>query len=319
MVDALPSPETVSRAAEVIDPVFLNTPQFELDALNDVLDMRLVVKVETLNPIRSFKGRGTDYLVSKLSETAGDLAIVCASAGNFGQGMAYACRKRGVALTVFAARTANPLKIARMRAMGAEVRLEGRDFDAAKDAARGHAEKNGRVFVEDARNVETAEGAGTIGLELSRYPEAFDAVLAPLGNGALINGVGAWFKAARPSTTIIGVVAAGAPAMDLSWRSGEVRTTEQADTIADGIGVRVPVPEALGAMRHTVDDVLRVTDTDILGAMRLAHETLGVVLEPAGAVGLAAATLYKDRFAGRLIATPLCGSNLTEEQVERWL
>ena len=233
--------------------------------------------------------------------------------------MAYACRKRGVPLNVFAAEDANPFKLERMRHLGATVKLAGHDFDAAKEAAKAYAEQSGAVFVEDARDPETAVGAGTIGLELSQYPEPFDAVLVPLGNGALINGIGAWFKAASPNTRIIGVVAAGAPSMDLSWRSGEVQTTDKAATIADGIGVRVPVPEALEAMRYTVDDILQVDDTTILGAIRLAHETLGVVLEPAGVVGLAAATVYKDRFASQIIATPLCGSNLTKEQIEQWL
>ena len=316
MASALPQPNAIEQAANDIDPVFLNTPQFELDALNDALGMRLLLKVETLNPIRSFKGRGTDLFVAR---HASEGPFVCASAGNFGQGMAYACRKRSIPLTVFASETANPLKLARMKRLGATVTLAGDDFDAAKAAAKRHAEASGWVFVEDSRDPETAIGAGTIGRELSRYPEPLDAVLAPLGNGALINGIGAWFKAADPDTKIIGVVAAGAPAMDLSWRSGEVVLTETADTIADGIGVRVPVPEALKAMRHTTDDILQVTDENILEAMRLAQRAAGIVLEPAGAAGLAAATVYKNRFEKQLVATPLCGSNLTEEQIERWL
>ena len=316
MVDGSLQPETIEHAASVIDLVFLNTPQFELDALNEALGMRLVVKIETLNPIRSFKGRGTDYFVNRHAD---ERTFVCASAGNFGQGMAYACRKRGLTLTVFAAENANPFKLERMRYLGADVKLAGHDFDAAKGAARAYAEQNGAVFVEDARDPETAVGAGTIGLELSQYGEPLDAVLVPLGNGALINGIGAWFKSASPNTKIIGVVAAGAPAMDLSWRSGEVVTTDDADTIADGIGVRIPVPEALGTMRHTVDDILQVEDTAILDAMRLAYKMLGLVLEPAGAVGLAAAHIYQGKFAGLHIATPLCGSNLTVEQIEAWL
>ena len=318
MADALLSTKSIERAARVIDPVFLNTPQFELNALSEALGVRMVVKVETLNPIRSFKGRGADLLVARLSE-ADNPTVVCASAGNFGQGVAYACRKRGLTPTVFAAEKANPLKLERMRALGADVKLAGRDFDAAKEAAKRYAAANGLVFVEDARDPETAVGAGTIGLELSRYPEALDALLVPLGNGALINGVGAYFKAVSPDTKVVGVVAAGAPAMDRSWRSGELRTTKEADTVADGIGVRVPVPEALRAMRHTVDDVLRVEDATILDAVKLAHRTLGVVLEPAGAAGLAAAKVYKDRFAGQVVATPLCGSNLTLEQMAMWL
>ena len=95
--------------------------------------------------------------------------------------------------------------------------------------------------------------------------------------------------------------------MYLSWRSGEVKVTENADTVADGIGVRIPVPEALEAMRYTVDNILQVEDATIIDAMRLAHTTLGVMLEPAGAVGLAAAMAYRESFAGQLVATPFCG------------
>lgn len=311
--------EATEKAAQVIDPVFLNTPQFELDALNEELGFRLVCKLETLNPIRSFKGRGTSWLVAQLQERTRGGQVVCASAGNFGQGMAYACRKGDIPLTVFAAENANVLKLERMRALGAEVRLEGGDFDAAKEAARAYAKANKLTFVEDARDIETAEGAGTIGLELSRYPESFDAVLVPLGNGALINGIGAWLKAKSPKTAVIGVVASGAPSMDLSWRAGEIITTEQADTIADGIGVRLPVAEALDAMRHTVDDIVQVSDEQILGAMRLAHSVVGAVLEPAGAAGLAAAQVYGARFKNKLVATIFCGSNLTQDQMKRWL
>lgn len=233
--------------------------------------------------------------------------------------MAYACRKRGISLTVFAAKNANALKLERMNALGANLRLEGSDFDAAKEAARAYAKANGLTFVEDARDIETAEGAGTIGLELSRYPEKLDAVLIPLGNGALINGIGAYLKAKSPQTKIIGVVASGAPSMDLSWRAHEIITTKQADTIADGIGVRLPIAEALAAMRQTVDDIVQVTDEQILDAMRLAHRTVGTVLEPSGAVGLAAAQVYKERFQNKLVATVFCGSNLTPEQMQAWL
>lgn len=204
-------------------------------------------------------------------------------------------------------------------AVEGSVKLEGQDFDAAKEAAKVYAQARDFIFVEDGREVEIAEGAGTIGLELTHYPAPFDAVLVPLGNGALIDGVGAWFKAKSPSTKIIGVVASGAPAMDLSWRSGTVQTTEKAETVTDGISVRVPVPEAIMAMRHTVDDVVQVHDEEIVEAMRLTYRVVGVVLEPAGAVGLAAAMGYSERFLGQCVATLLCGGNLTEPQIRRYL
>src|SRR6185295_11996704 len=112
--------DRIAHAATLIDPVFLNSPQFLAESLSAQLGCRLVVKVETVNPIRSFKGRGAEYVAASLH---GRPQLVCASAGNFGQGMAFAARKRGLALTVFAAVSANPLKVERMRALGADVRL----------------------------------------------------------------------------------------------------------------------------------------------------------------------------------------------------
>jgi threonine dehydratase len=138
--------EQIERAASVIDPVFRNSPQFESEPLSSAVGANLVLKIETLNPIRSFKGRGADYFISTLDRSA---KLVCASAGNFGQAMAYACRKRGMQMTVFASVKANPLKLERMRALGANLMLEGEDFDAAKLAAKRHAAQTGARMIED--------------------------------------------------------------------------------------------------------------------------------------------------------------------------
>jgi threonine dehydratase len=308
--------ERIAQASSLIDPVFLNSPQFLAESLGAQLGCRLLVKVETANPIRSFKGRGAEFLAATLE---GRPQLVCASAGNFGQGMAFAARKRGIPLIVYAATSANPLKIARMRALGAEVRQEGQDFDAAKQAARAFAESSGARFIEDSKDVETAEGAGTIGVELLRWPEPFDTLLIPLGNGALLAGIASWVKAHQPSAQIIGVCAAGAPAMERSWRSGQLVVFEQIATIADGIGVRLPVPEALTDLAGIMDDVLLVEDSAMLQAMKLAHTELGLVLEPSGAVGLAALLSHSERFQGQLVGTVLCGGNLTPEQMAGWL
>lgn len=308
--------ERIAQAATLIDPVFLNSPQFLAESLSARLSCQLVVKVETANPIRSFKGRGAEYLAATLE---GSPPLVCASAGNFGQGMAFAARKRGLSLTVFAAIGANPLKVERMRALGAEVQLQGDDFDAAKQAARAFAAESGARFVEDSRDVETAEGAGTIGIELLRWPEPFDTLLIPLGNGALIAGIARWVKVHQPDTKIIGVSASGAPAMEQSWRSGRMVVLDQIATIADGIGVRVPVPEALDDLAALVDDIVLVEDETMLAAMRLAHQELGLVLEPSGAAGMAALLADGGRYRGQLVGTILCGGNLTPEQIRQWL
>jgi len=301
----------------VIDPVFLETPQFVCEPLSDRLGMTTVLKVECVNPIRSFKGRGTDYLLHRLGpQPAG---LVCASAGNFGQGMAYAARKRGVAMTVFAAVTANPLKVERMRALGANVILDGRDFDEAKDAAVRHAAQTGAFYVEDGLLGPIAEGAGTIAIELGRMDEPLDACIVPLGNGSLINGMGTWIKRYSPLTRVVAVCPAGAPAMELSWRAGKPVSTSDMDTIADGIAVRVPVPAALDIMRTAVDEVMLVTDEEIVEAMRWLHRDAGIVVEPAGAAGVAAIALRRDKLAGKRVAVPLTGGNVTEEQIQTWL
>ena len=301
----------------MIDPVFLDSPQFVCEPLSDRLGVTTVLKVECVNPIRSFKGRGTDYLLHRLGRQPSGL--VCASAGNFGQGMAYAARKRGTLLTVFAAVSANPLKVERMRALGATVVLEGADFDAAKDAGRRHAATTGGLWVEDGLAPEIAEGAGTIALELDRLQEPLDEVLVPLGDASLIIGIGTWVKRFSPATKVIAVCAAGAPAMELSWKAGKVVSTETVDTIADGIAVRVPIPEALGAMRATVDDVMLVTDDNLIAAMRMLQLDAGLMVEPAGAAGLAAVVKRREELAGKRVAVPLTGGNLTEEQIRRWL
>jgi threonine dehydratase len=311
------SADGIEAALRVIDPVFLNTPQFESQALSDELRLRLVLKVETVNPIRSFKGRGTDLYVSQLP--AGSSIIVCASAGNFGQGLAYSARKRSLRLVVFAANTANPLKIERMGQLGAEVRLFGDDFDTAKEEARRFAKETGALFVEDGRDPAITEGAGTIGTELGRWSSPFDVVLVPLGDGALLGGIGRWMKARSPKTRIIGVCAAGAPAMALSLQQKKVLSTETASTIADGIAVRVPVPEAVRDLENVFDEILLVEDDTLIQSMKAVFRHHGLVCEPAGVAGVAAAIVYQERFRGTCVATPLTGGNITAAQVRQWL
>lgn len=303
--------DAIARAARDIAPVFRTTPQFEADALGRRIGARILLKVETVNPIRSFKGRGTDFYLRTTQPLPPRL--VTASAGNFGQGLAYAARARGVALDVYAAESANPLKVARMRELGATVHLAGRDFDDAKAHAREHARREGTVFVEDGREPAIAEGAGSIAVELLSWPEPITTVLIPLGNGALLGGMGTWIRSASPATRIIGVCAAGAPAMRDSLRLGRLVETPRVDTIADGIAVRVPIPEALDYLAPVVDDVVLVSDDTMRQAMQFVLAETGLVSEPAGVAGIAALIEHAALRSSGLIATPLCGSNVTRE------
>jgi len=306
----------IEDASAKIDPVFLNTPQYTNESLNEVLGTNLILKVECLNPVRSFKGRGADFLVAELKSKE---PLICASAGNFGQAMAYACRKRKIDLTVFASIEANPLKIERMKKLGARVILHGEDFDTAKVKAKQVAASEGTRFIEDSLDLETLEGSGTIGLELLNYPQGFDALFVALGNGALINGIGKIFKDRSPHTRIVAIQAAGAPAMTMSWKENTIITTDRVDTIADGIAVRIPVPQALEDMQGIVDDAFLVQEDSILEAMKLLHLHAGIVVEPSGAVGVAAILENRAFANGKTIATIICGGNVTEQQMQSWL
>lgn len=311
--------DRIVEASHRIDPAFTNSPQFVSAPLSQALDCTLALKVETVNPIRSFKGRGADWFVARRVEAGDRRALICASAGNFGQALAYAGAKYGIPVVVFAARNANALKVERMRALGADVRLEGADFDSAKTAARLLATAVGTELVEDGLMPAISEGAGTIALELLARDDAYDAIVVPLGNGALLNGMARWIKAVSPATRVVGVVANGAPAMADSWRDGRIVEHASTNTIADGIAVRVPIAEALADMHGLVDEVLGVDDDALVDAMRRVHAHHGLVIEPAGAAGLAAVIAHKAAFARQRVATVLAGGNLTAQQVRQWL
>jgi threonine dehydratase len=302
--------ERIDEAVTAIDPVFTHTPQYADAQLAEALGRHVVVKVETANPVRSFKGRGADFVMRRFRPRQ---RVVCASTGNFGQAIAYAGWRRGIAVEVFVPAGANPIKLARMKLFGALVREAGRDSAECKQLARHHADGRPElVFIEDGREPEIAEGAGTIGVELQRE-HSIDTLVLPVGDGALIAGVSLWIKAHAPATRIIGVCASGSPCMAESWRVGEAVSTERSNTIAEGIEVRVPVPESVARLRALVDDMVLVDDNDLLDAMRLAIRTLGLIVEPSGAAGLAA--IRKRDLPGERVATVLTGSNVRPEHL----
>jgi threonine dehydratase len=303
----------IEDARKRIDPIFLNTNLLRCESPA----LSLVVKDETVNPIRSFKGRGTGYFLADLADDR--TPMVTASAGNFGQGLAYNASRHGRSLLVFSSLNANPLKIEAMRRFGATVLLAGEDFDAAKATAKVYASERNLRFVEDGASAAIAEGAGTIAAELTEEVEDIDAVFIPLGNGALAAGIGCWFKSRSPRTRVVAVAAKGAPCMALSYKAGEVISTREARTIADGIAVRIPVPSAIEWLADTIDDVVLVDDDQLLDAMRFAHETWNRIVEPAGAAGLAAVLAQASALNGRRMATMLCGANLTDQQISAWL
>ena len=297
----------IERAVAEIDPVFRDSPQYVSEALGEEVGFRPLLKVETLNPVRCFKGRGGSVLAAQAAP--GDV-LACASAGNFGQGVAYGARAAGLRCVVYASGAAQPDKLARMRALGADVRLVAGDFDAAKDAAEAAAAEEGMRSIVDGREPEIALGAGTIARELTAWPEPIDAVVIPVGNGSLAWGMTTWLAAHAPETELIGVGPTGAPMMEHAWRTGSLESFGPTDTIADGLAARVPVAEAVHALRATLHRFVLVDDDRLRDAMALLADRCGVLTEPSGAAGLAGALVLRRELAGRTVAFPVTGSNV---------
>jgi threonine dehydratase len=308
----------IRAARRVIDPVFLDTPLYRCEALEPDLGCAVSIKLETANPVRSFKARGTELVTSLLAD-GGARAAVCASAGNLGQALAWSARGRGLDVTVVASRHATAAKLDRIRALGARLELVDGDHELARERAAAIALHDGIRLVEDSLDVETCEGAATIGLELADSQASFDAVLIALGGGALATGVGHVMKDLAPGVEVICVQPLGAPAMTRSWRQGRVVTTEFTDTIADGVAGRRPIPAVLDDLLAVADDAVLVREASIVAGMRLLLDRAGLVVEPSAALGVAALLEDRARFAGRHVVTIVCGSNVDKDAYGRWV
>jgi len=310
--------DRVRAAVGKIDPAFLDTPALPWAPLGRALGCSVTLKVETLNPVRSFKGRGTETVTAAACEM-GASRVVCASAGNLGQALAYSGGRRGLGVTVVAARTANPLKLRQIAAFGADVRLDGEDIEDARLLAREIAEAGGEYLVEDGLDLATCEGAATIGLELVRDDPELDIVLVALGGGAMASGVGYTLRSLADHVEVIGIQPVGAPAMALSWRQRAVVETDRIETIADGVAGRCPIPEVLDDLLIVLDDVMLVREDSIKAGMRMLYELAGLIVEPSAALGVAAVLEEPERFAGRRVTTILCGSNVGPADFARWV
>jgi threonine dehydratase len=294
-------PERIEAAAAEIPAVFQRTPQFLDERLSDELGRSVVVKVETLNPIGSFKGRGTSLLTRRLDPAR---TWVCSTAGNFGQGVAFAARERGVKLHVFVSPAVPAGKVASMRRLGATVDVLDRPSAAARAYA---AETDERLLVVDGEDPAMAEGAGTIGLELETAGP-FDTAVVQLGDGALISGIACRLKSVSPRTRVVGVCASGSPAMERSFRAGRPLADRGTGTIATAIAIEEPVPESFARVKALVDDVVLVDDDDLRVGMTLIADSLGVLVEPAGAAGVAALRRHGAELPGERVAVVLTGA-----------
>ncbi|MFL5714792.1 MAG: threonine/serine dehydratase [Chloroflexota bacterium] len=309
-------PAAIRAAHAAIDPAFTHSPQYVHDGLSARLGVPVVVKVETANPIRSFKGRGTWTAVTRLAgegRIALDRPVVCASAGNFGQGVAYAARALGVPAVVFTSVQANPGKIARMRALGADVISVGEDFDTAREGSEAYAADHDAELLVDGDDVRISTGAATLAVEMTDavaagHLPAPAVISVPVGNGALINGIGAWLRATAPGCRVVGVQAERAAAMTLSFRQGRPIDTDAAATYADGIASRVAIPRAVELMAGRVDEMRTVSEDALHAAQAVLTEELGITVEGAAAASWAG-LLAGERLPGPAVVI-VTGSNV---------
>ena len=308
----------VHAARSLINPIFLDTPLYKCAALETGLRCKVSIKLETANPVRSFKARGAE-MVASLTADNGERAMVCASAGNLGQALAWSGRVRGLEVTVVASRFAPAAKLDRIRALGATVNLVDGDIEMARERAADIARGEGVRLVEDSLDIETCEGAATIGLELADAQASFDAVLIALGGGALATGVGHVMKSMRPGVEVICVQPHGAPAMTYSWHARRVITTDSTNTIADGVAGRHPIPAVLDDLLVVADDAVLVHEASIIAGMKMLHDHAGLIVEPSAALGIAAILEDRDRFAGRHVVTIVCGRNVDPDAYNRWI
>ena len=281
------------------------------------------LKLETDLPTGSFKVRGAVYALSiKLERdsprtAAGSLEVVCASTGNHGAAVAYAARLLGARATIFLPVDPNPVKAARIRDLGAGLVESGADLSAAIDAAQEYATRTAAFFLHDASDPDVPVGTATIGAEIVDQVPAVDVIFVPMGDTALIRGVAAAAKQLRPSVRIVGVVAEQAPAYLLSWqrRRGAAETavveTATCDTIADGLAIRRPLAPNVAAIRELVDDVVMVSEEEMIAAIDLLYAREQVIAEPAGAAATAA--LLKNPSAAQTSVVLVTGSNIAPD------
>ncbi len=300
------SPARIAAAVERIDRVFLSTPQFVSDELSAVVGRELVIKNETGTPIGSFKGRGTWLLAEQLDPAK---TWVCATAGNFGQGLAYAARACGARVEAFVSAAVPEAKLTSMRALGGQVHVAAEPWPAARDQV---AASERRLLVLDGLGPEMAEGAGTIALELEASGP-IDVAIVQVGDGALISGVACWLKHRRPQTRVVGVCASGAPAMARSFAAGRVISTRDTHTIATAMAVSEPIPQSFARVVALVDEIVLVDDEDLRAAQQVILDTLDIAVEPAGAAGVAALVRHGDRLPEGRAAVLLTGAGTPRE------
>ncbi len=315
-----PGPEAIRQAAERLDGVIVRTP-LEHDArLSEDYGAEVLLKREDLQPVRSYKIRGAYNKIRSCTEAELAGGVSCASAGNHAQGVAYACRKLGIRGTIYMPRTTPAQKFERVRAIGGsliEIVLTGDVYDETEQAALERVAGDDSVFVHAFDDARVIEGQGTLGREiLDDAPGPIDFLLVPVGGGGLAAGVGSWVREDSPSTRIIGVEPAGAASMRASFDRGAVVTLEAMDPFTDGAAVRTVGTLTFPICRRVLERVVTVPEGRICSMILRMYNEHGIIVEPAGALSVAALEDLREEIRGKRVVAIVSGGNNDFRRIE---
>lgn len=312
-----PTYADVLAAAPLVHRYLKPTPLHEWPALSQMLGCRYFLKHENHTPTTAFKVRGGIHLVARLSDEQKRVGVIGCTTGNHGQSLAYACRLFGVRCVLVVPENNNPDKVAAMRALGAELIVHGRDFDAAREHCEVVCQREGLRYVHSANEPDLIAGVGTLALEIFDELPDPDIIIAPIGLGSGICGTAIVAAARRPETKVVGVQAELAPAVTLSWREGKPVETPSAPTFAEGMATRASASLTLEIMRRHVHQILLLSEQELRDAVKLLLRVTHNLAEGAGAASTAGAFRLRDQLAGKKVVGVLSGGNLDLRELGR--
>ena len=313
--------DDVRAARERISSYITPTPLREYPRLAELAggDIKLFVKHENHQPTSSFKIRNGLSFMTALNAEQRKRGVVAASTGNHGQGIAYGARLVGSTATICVPAGNNPDKNAAMRALGATVVEEGRDYDEAIGVMNRIAEQEGRVIAHSTNDPRIIAGAGTMTLEILEQAPDLEALVIATGGGSQAVGAMTVARTLAPNLEVFAVQAAGAPAIHDSYHAGERLTTKTADTFAEGVATRTTYDLTFSALATGLADFVTVTDAETAEALRTILSVAKNLVEGAGAMGFAALPKLRDRLAGKKVGIVFCGANIDSTVLRRIL
>ncbi len=319
--------ENIYAAAVRLKNVAIKTPLMPNVNLSDRYEANIYLKREDLQVVRSYKIRGAYNMMSTLSKEVLSLGVVCASAGNHAQGVAYACNKMKTKGIIFMPSTTPAQKIKQVKMFGKEwvtISLLGDTYDDSFDAAQAHIKTNGGTFVHPFDDEKVIEGQGTVGLEIFKDADfKIDYLLFAIGGGGLAAGVSTVFKTLSPATKLIGVEPLGSPTMKVSIDNGQVTSLEKIDKFVDGAAVKKAGQKTFEVVKDKLDRILLIPEGKVCSTILQLYNEEAIVAEPAGALSVAALDSIKDEIKGKNVVCIIGGGNnditRTEEIKERSL